>query len=69
MGKCISTLNGTAKRTFTTSEAAEICRLPHQMIIQCLDNGKLRGSPNGGAGLGCIPRKELERFMKLCGYR
>ena len=69
MDSSISRLNGINKRMLTTAEAAQICRLSHETIIQCLSNGKLRGISAGRAEYPCIPRKELLRFMKLCGYR
>jgi excisionase family DNA binding protein len=62
-------LNGSKKRIFTTVEAAEICKLPHKTIIRCFRNGKLRGYRAGRTGFLCIPRKELQRFMRLCGHR
>ena len=57
------------KRVYTTIEAAEICRLPHQTIIRCIDNGKLRGFRQELTGLRCVSRRELRRFIKICGTR
>ena len=61
-------LEVTGKKMFTTEEAATICRLPHQVIMRCLFNGKLRGTRVSGPHTS-IPRKELARFVKLCGFR
>ena len=69
MATGISRLNGINMRLLTTAEAAQICRLSHQTICRCFDNGKLRGFRDERTGLPRIPRKELLRFMKLCGYR
>lgn len=64
----IARLDTTEKRIFTTLEAAEICRISHDTIIRCFDSGKLRGFWDRRAGR-CVDRKDLERFMRLCGYR
>ena len=64
-----SMFNGSKKRVFTSMEAAEICKLPHKTIMRCFNNGKLRGYRARRTGFFCIPRKELQRFMKLCGRR
>ncbi len=69
MARHVRQLKEIGKRVLTTAEAAEICRLPHQTIVRCFDNGKLRGFRQGRTGLRCVSRKELQRFMKLCGYR
>ncbi len=69
MGPFASMFNGFTQREFTTAEAATICRLPHQTIIRCFEDGKLRGYRDDRTGLRRINRRELERFMRLCGYR
>ena len=62
-------LNGKKKRMLTSAEAAVICKLPHQTIIRCFDNGKLRGFRESRTGYRCVSHQELQRFMKLCGYQ
>ena len=69
MGMGNGWLNGTAKRIYSTAEAAQICNLSHKVIIRCFDNGKLRGFREQQTGFRRIPGRELRRFMKLCGYR
>ena len=56
------------RKTFTTEEAAMICRLPHPVILRCLANGKLRGSYVPVPAHRSIRHRELARFIKLCGF-
>ena len=61
-------LNAARRKVFTTEEAATICRLPHLVILRCLANGKLRFSSLPAPGHRSIRRRELARFIKLCGF-
>lgn len=61
-------LNAACRKVFTTEEAATICRLPHLVILRCLANGKFRVSSLPAPGHRDIRRRELARFIKLCGF-
>jgi two-component system, OmpR family, response regulator len=52
------------KRSFTTGEAAQICKVSQQTIIRCFDSGRLSGFRVPGSKFRRIPRDELIRFMK-----
>ncbi|MBX3388588.1 MAG: response regulator [Phycisphaeraceae bacterium] len=56
-----------AKRIFTTGEAAAICKVSQQTIIRCFDAGRLTGFRVPGSKFRRIPRDELLRFMKTSG--
>lgn len=56
--------NWSAKRTFTTGEAAAVCKVSQQTIIRCFDSGRLTGFRVPGSKFRRIPRDELIRFMK-----
>jgi excisionase family DNA binding protein len=56
--------NWAAKRTFTTGEAAAVCKVSQQTIIRCFDSGRLTGFRVPGSKFRRIPRDELIRFMK-----
>lgn len=53
-----------AKRIFTTGEAAKICKVSQQTIIRCFDAGRLQGFRVPGSRFRRIPREELLRFMR-----
>jgi excisionase family DNA binding protein len=53
-----------AKRVFTTGEAAAICKVSQQTIIRCFDSGRLTGFRVPGSKFRRIPREELVRFMR-----
>src|SRR5436190_9469347 len=53
-----------AKRVFTTGEAAEVCKVSQQTIIRCFDSGRLMGFRVPGSRFRRIPRDELIRFMR-----
>jgi two-component system OmpR family response regulator len=53
-----------AKRVFTTGEAAAVCKVSQQTIIRCFDSGRLTGFRVPGSKFRRIPRDELIRFMK-----
>jgi excisionase family DNA binding protein len=53
-----------AKRVFTTGEAATICKVSQQTIIRCFDAGRLHGFRVPGSKFRRIPRDELLRFMR-----
>lgn len=52
------------KKTFTTGEAAAICKVSQQTIIRCFDSGRLQGFRVPGSKFRRIPREELVRFMR-----
>lgn len=52
------------KKTFTTGEAAAICKVSQQTIIRCFDAGRLQGFRVPGSKFRRIPREELIRFMR-----
>jgi excisionase family DNA binding protein len=52
------------KKTFTTGEAAAICKVSQQTIIRCFDSGRLQGFRVPGSKFRRIPREELMRFMR-----
>jgi excisionase family DNA binding protein len=54
----------TAKRVFTTGEAAAVCKVSQQTIIRCFDSGRLTGFRVPGSKFRRIPREELVRFMR-----
>lgn len=53
-----------AKKVFTTGEAAAICKVSQQTIIRCFDSGRLVGFRVPGSKFRRIPRDELIRFMR-----
>ncbi len=53
-----------AKRVFTTGEAAQICKVSQQTIIRCFDSGRLEGFRVPGSRFRRIPREELIKFMR-----
>lgn len=53
-----------AKKVFTTGEAAEVCKVSQQTIIRCFDSGRLQGFRVPGSRFRRIPRDELIRFMR-----
>lgn len=55
------------KKTFTTGEAAAICKVSQQTIIRCFDSGRLQGFRVPGSKFRRIPRDELIRFMRANG--
>jgi excisionase family DNA binding protein len=55
------------KKTFTTGEAAAICKVSQQTIIRCFDAGRLQGFRVPGSKFRRIPREELIRFMRSNG--
>ena len=52
------------KTTFTTGEAAEICKVSQQTIIRCFDNGRLGGFRVPGSRFRRITRDGLIAFMR-----
>ena len=56
--------NWASKRTFTTGEAAAVCKVSQQTIIRCFDSGRLTGFRVPGSKFRRIPREELIRFMR-----
>lgn len=56
-----------AKKIFTTGEAARVCKVSQQTIIRCFDSGRLNGFRVPGSKFRRIPRDELIRFMKANG--
>jgi two-component system, OmpR family, response regulator len=59
--------NWAGKRTFTTGEAAAVCKVSQQTIIRCFDSGRLTGFRVPGSKFRRIPRDELIRFMRANG--
>jgi excisionase family DNA binding protein len=55
------------KTVFSTLEAAEICNVSEQAIIQCFDSGLLKGYRVPGSRDRRIPRESLLRFMEENG--
>lgn len=53
-----------AKKIFTTGEAAEVCKVSQQTIIRCFDSGRLQGFRVPGSRFRRIPREDLIAFMK-----
>ena len=53
-----------AKRVFTTGEAAQVCGVSQQTIIRSFDKGRLHGFRVPGSKFRRIPREELIRFMR-----
>ena len=53
-----------AKRVFTTGEAASVCKVSQQTISRCFDSGRLTGFRVPGSKFRRIPRDELIRFMR-----
>ena len=53
-----------AKKVFTTGEAAQVCKVSQQTIIRCFDSGRLNGFRVPGSRFRRIPREELLRFMR-----
>lgn len=53
-----------AKKVFTTGEAAKVCKVSQQTIIRCFDSGRLNGFRVPGSRFRRIPREELLRFMQ-----
>jgi len=53
-----------AKRVFTTGEAAQVCGVSQQTIIRSFDKGRLHGFRVPGSKFRRIPREELVRFMQ-----
>ena len=53
-----------AKKVFTTGEAAQVCKVSQQTIIRCFDSGRLNGFRVPGSRFRRIPREELMRFMQ-----
>jgi len=51
----------------TTGEAAQICGVSRRKIIDCFDNGLLRGFKVPGSSHRRILRDELVRFMEEHG--
>jgi excisionase family DNA binding protein len=52
------------KTVFSTLEAANVCQLSEQTIIQCFDRGQLKGYRLPGSRDRRIPREALFRFME-----
>lgn len=63
-GDSPSTSKWSAKKVFTTGEAAELCKVSQQTIIRCFDSGRLSGFRVPGSRFRRIPRDELIRFMR-----
>jgi hypothetical protein len=55
------------KTVFSTLEAAEVCKISEQAIIQCFDRGQLKGYRLPGSRDRRIPRESLFRFMEENG--
>lgn len=55
------------QQIFTTGEAADICGLSQQMIIECCDNGKIKSFRQIGTGIRQILLLELLEFMDING--
>lgn len=55
------------QESFSTGEAAKICRVSQQTIIRCFDTGILEGSRLPGSRFRKIPRKSLLLFMRTYG--
>lgn len=53
-----------AKPVFTTGEAARICMVSQQTIINCFDSGRLAGYRIPGSRFRKIPRQNLIEFMR-----
>jgi excisionase family DNA binding protein len=49
---------------FSTLEAAKVCKVSEQAIIQCFDSGQLKGYRVPGSRDRRIPREALLRFMQ-----
>ena len=55
------------KTVFSTLEAAKVCKVSEQAIIQCFDSGQLKGYRLPGSRDRRIPRDSLFRFMQENG--
>jgi excisionase family DNA binding protein len=55
------------KTVFSTLEAAKVCTVSEQAIIQCFDSGQLKGYRLPGSRDRRIPREALVRFMEENG--
>ena len=55
------------KTVFSTLEAATVCQVSEQAIIQCFDSGQLKGYRLPGSRDRRIPREALLRFMEENG--
>jgi hypothetical protein len=55
------------KTVFSTLEAAKICKVSEQAIIQCFDSGRLKGYRVPDSRERRIPRECLVRFLKESG--
>ncbi len=56
-----------SKDVFTTGQAAEICKVSQQIIIDCFDSGRLKGFCVPGSRHRRIPREFLIEFGKNKG--
>ena len=55
------------KTVFSTLDAAKVCKVSEQAIIQCFDSGRLKGYRLPGSRERRIPREALVRFMEENG--
>ena len=55
------------KTVFSTLEAAKVCQVSEQTIIQCFEGGQLKGYRLPGSRDRRIPREALFRFMEENG--